>query len=169
MIAPNDGRAHAQFRTGRRISGWGAQLPKAVHQDRLGLTFDLALTQLVAFELLLNDLMSVVAKVDFSWWRRLLHAGREIGRIAYRRVVHAQVIADSAHHYVPGVQSDSQVEIPMQVIEIAGLGLDCLLKGEGCARRAISVVFVCKWCSEQGHEPVAQELVNRSPIAVYLS
>ena len=42
---------------------------------------------------------------------QLLHACCQVRGLAHRRVVHVQVVADSAYHHVPGVEADAQLHL----------------------------------------------------------
>ena len=43
--------------------------------------------------------------------RELLHPRCEMRRLSHRRVVHAQIAADGAHHYLAGVDADADLDL----------------------------------------------------------
>ena len=49
---------------------------------------------------------------DAARRRQLLHAGRQVGGLADRRVVHVQVVANRAHHHLSRVEPDADAASP---------------------------------------------------------
>ena len=54
--------------------------------------------------------VSAVIRID-ARRGQLLHARRQVRRLAHRRVVHVQVVADRPHHHLPGVEPDPDVHV----------------------------------------------------------
>ena len=106
---------------------------------------------------------------DVSGLGRLLHPRRDVGRVPYRGVVHAQVVADAADHHQARVE-------PLPHQEGDALGAAKLLRK--CRQRlrdperrlhpAPRVILVGDRGTEQRHDAVAQELVDRSFVTVDL-
>jgi hypothetical protein len=98
---------------------------------------------------------------------QLLRARGQMGRLADRRVVHPQVAADGADHHLARVQADSGLDhgtvIPPDLFRIATNGR---LHVEGRIATADGVILVGQGRAEEGHDPVAHDLVHRALVAV---
>ncbi len=105
---------------------------------------------------------------DRSWSGELLHTGRQVRRLADRRVVHGQVVADRPHHDVAGVQAHAHLE-PRAVgaLRLIGVLTHGGLHGQGRVTGAHGVVFVGHRRPEQGHDAVAEHLVHGALVAVH--
>ena len=86
-----------------------------------------------------------------------------------RRVVHAQVIADLAHHHEPRVQANAHLQAePALGLEGLGHVTDSALNAQGRVHGPAWTVFVRDGGAEQGHDPIAGVLVDRALEAVHL-
>ena len=95
------------------------------------------------------------------------HARGEVGGVADRGVVHAQVAPDGAHHDQAGVDADAQAELDaVQPPHVVAHRLQVTLDGQGGAERAVRVVLVGDGGAEERHDAVAQELVDGALEAV---
>ena len=45
-----------------------------------------------------------------AWQGHLLHARCQMRRLAHRRVIHMQIIANDAHHHLPGIEADAHLQ-----------------------------------------------------------
>ena len=88
--------------------------------------------------------------------------------LAHGGVVHAEIAADRAHHDVSGVDSDADLHLhalrAAKLIRVAPHGV--LHPQRGIAR-AHGVIFMGERRTEQGHDPVAHDLVDGALVAVH--
>src|SRR5262249_44549669 len=87
---------------------------RAFHGERPHRTIDPLDAQLAAVlghEVPANQAVRGLPDETAASLARLLQPGREIHRLALRRVVHAQIVADLPDHHRPGVETDSQTEL----------------------------------------------------------
>ena len=101
----------------RRVDGdlveWGvcpARPAKAIHGNSLSFAFDLTLTETVALEVLSDRRVGALANIDFTGDGCMLYAGGEIRGVPYRRVIHAQVVANISDNDGASIQADAQLE-----------------------------------------------------------
>jgi hypothetical protein len=93
--------------------------------------------------------------------RGRLQPCRQIGRIADRCVVHAQVVADVAHHHRAGVDPDPHAELEAaRRVDLAAQRLDRGLHREPRHHGATRRVLERERGAEQRHHAVAGELVD---------
>ena len=101
---------------------------------------------------------------------RLLQPRGYIGGIAHRGVVHAQVIADAAHHHKTRVQALAHLKSQAaRTLQLLVEGLERLYDGKGRVHRPPSMILVCDGGAKQRHDAVAQELVDRALVAMHLA
>ena len=93
--------------------------------------------------------------------------GGEIGGVAHRGVVHAQVASDRAHHHGTGVDPDAHAEVePVYALDVGGERLEPFLDRQRRAERPRGVVLVGDRRAEERHDAVTEELVDRPLAAV---
>ena len=98
-----------------------------------------------------------------------LHAGGQVGGVPDGGVVHAEVIADLAHHYRTGVEADAELERETVLsLDPLPVALHRLLDGQGGMTGPLGMVLVGQGGAEEGHHPVAGELVDGALVAVDL-
>jgi len=101
--------------------------------------------------------------------RRLLHPCGEVGGVAHRRVVHAQVVADAPDDHGARVEADAHGERQAALhAQRLGVLLDRALDAEGRVHRASRAVLVRYGRAEKRHDPVARVLVDGALEAVDL-
>ena len=101
--------------------------------------------------------------------RQLLQPRRQVGGVAHRRVVHAQVVANLAHHHQPGVHADAHLHAQTALrLELAAEVLHGALHAQGGVYGPARAVFVGNGGAEQGHHAVAGVLVDGALEAVHL-
>src|SRR3989442_723431 len=84
-------------------------------------------------------------------------------------VVHTKVVADGADDHGPRVQSHAHGDRACLASEVdLALPEDALDRERGEDTSA-NVILVGQWRTEQGHEPVAKELVDRALVSVHLA
>ena len=98
----------------------------------------------------------------------LLEARRHVGGVADRRVVHAQVAADRAHHDEAGVEALAGAEADAARRELRLVVVERPLDAEGGVDGAARMVLVGDRGPEERHDAVAEELVDRALVAVDL-
>jgi hypothetical protein len=103
------------------------------------------------------------------WRRRLLHAGRQVHRVAHGRVLHPQVGAHLAHHHQPGVDPHPHGEppdllLPLQPDRVlAGTSDDVERRADG----ALGVILVGDRRAEEGQHGIAHQPRQRPLVAVH--
>jgi len=90
-----------------------------------------------------------------------------VGRLPDRGVVHAQVVADRAHHDLARVEPDANLHLDALRPSQAGRVLpDGVLHAQGGIACAHGVILVGQRRAEQRHDAVAHDLVHRALVAV---
>jgi hypothetical protein len=99
----------------------------------------------------------------------VLQPGREVGRIADRRVVHAEVVADLADDHRPGVEphSDTQLHLVRQP-KLRPTHLQRQLDSDRGKHGPARVILMGHGGAEECHEAVAEELIDRPLVAMDL-
>jgi hypothetical protein len=89
-------------------------------------------------------------------------------RLPHRRVVHVQIIADRAHHHRAGVQPDADLYIkPLAPAQLRGIAADGVLHAQGGIAGAHGMIFMGERRPKEGHDAVAQHLIDRPLVAVH--
>jgi hypothetical protein len=74
-----------------------------------------------------------------------------------------QVVANGPHHHFPGVEADAHAQFQAtSAADVIGVSAHRRLHGQGRVAGAQSVVFVGNGGAEQGHNAVAEHLVDRA-------
>ena len=74
-----------------------------------------------------------------------------------------QIIANGAHHYFPSVEPDPDAQLQaVGTAHLLGIRLHSRLHGQGRIAGAQGVIFVSNGGAKQGHDAVAQHLVDRA-------
>ena len=139
-----------------------------VDPDLVCLALDLHQAQVFTVEIARHQPIGLFGELDSPRRCRLLHAGRQVGGVPYGRVIHAQVVANTAHHHQAGVQP--QAELTCHPMRLAELGMVC---AQGALERyrgqdgAPGVILMGNGCTKQSHEAIAQELVDGALVAVH--
>ena len=99
--------------------------------------------------------------------RHLLHPRGEVGGLADRRVVHAEVVRDRAHDDLAGVEAhpDPDAE-PFEPLHLVGPAAHAVLHAQGGVAGADGVVLVGQRRAEERHDPVAHDLVHGALVPV---
>ena len=96
-----------------------------------------------------------------------LHARRQIGGVSDGRVVHAQVVADPADHHRPRVEAHSQAELQSLLApQLFAESTDGLPDGQSGLHGPQRVFLDGYRRPEERHQPIAQELVDRSLVTM---
>jgi len=104
---------------------------------------------------------------DLARLRQIEHARGQVRRVADGGVVHPEVAANGAHDDEAGVDPDTDAELhTVRAPHVSAQGVETLLDRQGGAERALSVVLVGDGGAEERHHAVAEELVDRSLVAV---
>jgi hypothetical protein len=99
--------------------------------------------------------------------RELLQARRQVGGLADRAVVHAEIAADRADHDLAGIESHAHLERDaVATTHPLGVAADRRLQVKGGIAGPDGVVLVGHRGAEQGHDPVAHDLVDGALVAV---
>ena len=98
---------------------------------------------------------------------QLLHPRREMGGLAHRGVVHAEVGANGPDNHLARVQADADTDgDPLLASYPLGVSLHALLHPERRVARAHRVVLMCDRRAEQRHDAVAHDLIHGALVAV---
>ena len=107
------------------------------------------------------------AQVDRVGRGQLLHARGEPDRVSLGGVVHAQVVADLAHHDLAGVDPDAHREgEPVLALHLPRVAPELVAQMQRRVARPLGVVLVGDRRTEERHDPVAGVLVDRALEAV---
>ena len=99
---------------------------------------------------------------------QLFHARRQVRVLAYRRVVHVQIVANGPHHHLAGVEPHAQLQHhATRPAHLVGVGSDGGLQGQGRIAGAQGVVLVGNGRAKQGHNAIAEHLIDRALEAVH--
>ena len=99
---------------------------------------------------------------------QLLHARRQMRRLPHRRVVHVQVVANGAHHHFPRVEPHPDAHLnAVGAAHHFGVLAHGSLHSKGGVAGPQGVVLMGQGRPEEGHDAIAQHLVDRALIAVY--
>src|SRR5262249_52378208 len=148
--------------------GAAAELPAhGICANRLSLSFDLKLTEVIEHEEPVPKVLSSSTGYDLAWCGDSEQPGGEVGRVADRRVVHTQIVANGADDHRTGIDADPHAEFDaVSSLDILGKRLESILYCEPRTERALSVVLVRDRRPEERHHPVAEELVDRALVIV---
>ena len=98
----------------------------------------------------------------------LFHARRQVRVLAHRRVVHVQIVANGPHHHLAGVQPDAQLQHhALRPAHLVGVGPDGALQGQRRIAGAQGVVLVGNGGAKQGHNAIAEHLIDGALKAVH--
>src|SRR5215831_6041103 len=104
---------------------------------------------------------------DGSGRSQLLHAGRQMSRLADRRVVHAEIRADRANHNVARIQADPDSHgDTVGPKRFARVSLHRLLHPQRGVTSTDRVILMGERGPEQRHDPVAHDLIHRPLVVV---
>ncbi len=81
------------------------------HVHRVGQPLDLSRAEGLEVNEALHQPERLGREQDGSRRGQLLHAGRQVGGLAYRGVVHVQVAADGTHHHLARVEADADLDL----------------------------------------------------------
>ena len=91
----------------------------------------------------------------------VLDARRQSDDVSLRRVVHAQIVADLAHHHLAGVEAHANREVVTLPPQFVRVLLDCAAQSQRCEAGSLGVIFMGERGAEQRHHSVAGVLVDR--------
>ena len=141
----------------------------AVRPDRESFALDAHLAHGLQDEIGAHDLGDVLAHEDLAGLRKRKQPRRQVRGVPDRGVVHAQVVADLADDHGTGVEPHAHVELDATLgAELVAVGNERALKTEGRVDRAQGMVLVGDGRAEQRHEPVTEELIDGTFVAVDL-
>ena len=138
------------------------------HDDRLAPALDLNGSDALAADVALDEPPRRLARENRARLGQLLEAGGEVGGVADRRVIHAQVVADRAHDDETGVKAHPDRQRDLGPPDGDGAVAERAGDAEGGERRAACVILVREGRAEERHEAVAEELVDRALVAMHL-
>ena len=98
-----------------------------------------------------------------------LHPGGQVRGVADGGVIHPEIVPDGAHDHRAGVEPDPHLELyPRVLLYLLTVFPDGLLNRQGRMAGPLGMVFMGHRSTEQGHHPIAGELVDRALIPVDL-
>ena len=98
---------------------------------------------------------------------RLFHPRRQVRRLADRRVIHVQGITDGADDDLAGVETHPDLNgHALGPLNLLGIVVHRILHLQGRITRPRCVVFVRQRRAEEGHDPVAHDIVHRALVPV---
>ena len=167
-LAPHEGREprrRARFDAVARSPC--PQHLEAVHLPRDA--FQVERAPVAELEVARHQVLGRLGDQDAVGERSLLQAGGEVGRVAHRRVVHAQVVADPADDDRARVDRDAHAELDARACaQLPGQLGHGALDAEGGVHGAARRVLQRERCAEEGHGAVAEELVDGALVGVHV-
>src|SRR5262249_13107424 len=116
----------------------------------------------------LSETERVGAHEDRARHGELLHARGEMSRLAHRRVVHVQIVADGPDHDLSRIETDPDVdEGALLASNLVRVPLDGFLHQERGVTRSHCVVLVGDRRSEKRHDSVAHHLVHSAFVPMH--
>src|SRR5213593_2464412 len=126
-------------------------------------TLDLPLPEVQRLEVPADRLVRRLGDHHAPRARGLLHARREVRRVADRGVVHPEVVADPAHDDGPRVDADPHLQTEAALgLELLRVIAERLLDSERRVDGAPRSVLVGDGRAEERHDAVARVLVDRA-------
>jgi hypothetical protein len=143
----------------------GDNLPRG---DGLGFALEVKLAERPRLEVAADETIGRLRDRDTSRLTRLLQTRRHVGRVSHRGVVHAQVAADAADHDEAGVEALARAEADAAGSQPGLIALERPSDAKRGVDGPARVVLMGDGGTEQRHDAVAQELVDRALVAVHL-
>jgi hypothetical protein len=141
--------------------------PQLVDRDRLRQPLHRYRSQGVDFDVALYQPQGIVGQQRRAGAGELFHARRQMRRLPHRRVVHMQIIANGPHDHLAGVQPDPDLHIEsLALAQRLSIAADAVLHVQRGIAGAHGMIFMGERRPEQGHDPVAQHLIDRPFVAV---
>jgi hypothetical protein len=170
LVRASDERGEPALALGLQAAAHAARTLDAVRPDRERFALDADLTHGLEDEIGAHDLGDVLAHEDLAGLRKREQPRRQVRGIPDRGVVHAEVVADLADDHGARVEPHAHLELDAslgaQVVAVRG---ERPLEAEGRVDRAQRVVLMGDGRAEQRHEPVAEELIDGTLVAVNLA
>ena len=133
-----------------------------VGTDRLPAPAELELTQILELEETHHHVGGPLRDVDLACLRDLLDPRGQSHGVTLCGVVHPEVVADLSDHDVSGVHTHSNGEVQAALAtELTRVLAKPLGQVERCVAGTTRVVLVRDRRTEQRHDPIARELVDR--------
>ena len=140
-----------------------ANADKAVHVHRLCDTLDAEFAEVVQGDIAASQCRGGPTHETGVGFGETLHALREPHGVALRRVVHAQVVADAAHHDFARIDADACREADAVLTpHLYGIARQRVAQGERGVACALCMVLMRDRRPEQRHDAVAGVLVHRA-------
>jgi len=137
------------------------------HLDRFAEPLDRHRAERGDLDEALGQVQRLGGKPDAAGRRQLLHACRQVRRLAHGGVVHAEIAADRAHHDLSGVDADADLHLhALRVAQLIGVAPHDLLHPERGIARAHRVIFMGQRRAEERHDAVAHHLVHGTLVVV---
>jgi hypothetical protein len=117
-----------------------------------------------------HDLGNVLAHENLAGLRKGEQSRGQVRGIPDRGVIHAEVVADLADDHRTRVKPHAYLELDATLgAELVAVRGERALEAEGRVDRAQGVILVGDGRAEQGHEAVAEKLIDCSFVAVDLA
>jgi hypothetical protein len=88
-------------------------------------------------------------------------------RLPNSRVIHMQIVADRPDHDFTRIEPHPDLDLDLVCLaDLVGVRPDRLLHGQGRIARPDGMIFMGNGCPEQGHDPIAHDLVHGPFIAM---
>src|SRR3989441_7555977 len=143
----------------RAALAWPEHLERAARR----VTLDLPLPEVQRLEVPADRLVRRLGDDHTSGARGLLHARREVRRVADRGVVHPEIVADPAHDDGPRVDADPHLQTEAALgLELLRVIAERLLDSERRVDGAPRSVRVGDRRAEERHDAAARVLVDRA-------
>ena len=134
--------------------------------ERVGETLDHEGPRRLHRDVAPDELQGLAGEQGGARLRELLHAGGEVRGLADRRVVHVQVATDRPHHDLTRVDPDPDPHRHRVARDPGHVAPDRVLHAQRRVAGAEGMILVGQRRAEEGHDPVAQHLVDGALVVV---
>ena len=164
-LAPDEAREPADrggLEPGARLAG-----PDQLEGlERVGEALDQQGPRRLHGDVALHELQRLAGEQGAARLRELLHARGEVRGLPDRGVVHVQIAADGAYHDLARVDPDPYAHRHRQARDPGHVAPDRVLHPQRRVAGAKRVILVRQRRAEEGHDPVAQDLVDGALVVV---
>ena len=164
--APDERREHAIVQA---FEGAGSALHRRhrIRTDRLGLPFHLEVAEVLEAERAIPQALRAPAHYDLPGLGDGEQPRGDVGGVAHRGVVHAEIPSDRAHHHGARVDAHPHAEVDLvHTFDVGGERDEVLLDRQRRPERARRVVFMGDGGAEERHHAIAEELVDGALVAM---
>jgi hypothetical protein len=124
-------------------------------------------TQRLHLDIALGQRQRIERDHDRAGIGKLLHASGEMRRLADRGIVHVQIRPDGTYDHLARVEPHADLDgHALRAEDLLRIPCDALLHPQRRVTRPDGMILVGEGRAEEGHDPVAHDLIHRALVAV---